>query len=249
MIKTKKFSRVSNKIKKAKLPVNKPSKTLKTPKKGSTQTSAPKNIIKTKNKVNNTKQKNVKTPLTMVKTPNMIKKEELAKENEKKLKENARFLLSDNTLKNYLAKNVGSNANSILDILIDGPNVDEKIAEFLTLKLNETRRMLNLLNNYGMIKYNINKDNNGWLTFVWYVDFGSVDTFSKKIKELSETKINYLPENCNDFFICKDCSKTHALVIPFETAFEAEFKCICGKGMIMIDKVKAEELYKSINKV
>ena len=109
--------------------------------------------------------------------------------------------------------------------------------------------MLNLLNNFGMVKYNINKDNNGWLTFVWYVDFGSVDTFSKKIKELSETKISYLPENCNDFFICKDCSKTHALVVPFETAFEAEFKCICGKGMIMIDKVKAEELYKSTSKI
>ncbi len=245
MIKTKKISRVSNKIKKAKPSVKRP---LNTPKKSLAKTSASKTVIKTKVN-NNIKQKTVKTALTVVKTPNMIKKEEQAKENEKRLKDNARSLLSDGNLKNYLAKNVGSNANSILDILIEGPNVDEKIAEFLKLKLNETRRMLNLLNNFGMVKYNINKDNNGWLTFVWYVDFGSVDTFSKKIKELSETKISYLPENCNDFFICKDCSKTHALVVPFETAFEAEFKCICGKGMIMIDKVKAEELYKSTSKI
>ena len=78
MIKTKKISRVSNKIKKAKPSVKRP---LNTPKKSLAKTSASKTVIKTKVN-NNIKQKTVKTALTVVKTPNMIKK----KNRQKKMK-------------------------------------------------------------------------------------------------------------------------------------------------------------------
>ncbi len=205
-----------------------------------------------KNKKNKNNIKPIKSnKKEIIKMPKIDKIAEKNKEIQLKLtekKEKAKILLEEEHLKEYLAKNVGSNANGILALLLEGPNVDDKVADFLKLKLNETRRMLNLLNNFGLVKYNINKDANGWLTFIWYLDFESVGTFGKKIKEISETKTTYLPEDCNDFFICKNCSKTHTIVIPFETAFDSGFKCVCGKEMTMIEKTKAEELYSSFNK-
>ena len=177
-----------------------------------------------------------------------IKKGEIKKIISPEVLDRTRNILSDAELKDYLAKNVGSNANNVLAMLIENSNVDEKIAEFLKLKLNETRRVLNLLNNYGIIKYNINKDNNGWLTFVWYMDHESVSDFSKKLKETNQNKKTFLPDDCNDFYICKNCCKERTVIIPFETAYDNSFKCVCGKDMIMIEKAKAEQLYTSFNK-
>lgn len=211
--------------------------------------------INTKKAVPVKKSKIIKNMSSQVKKPikptkKSISEERLIieKEHKEKVIELAKKQISEDMLKEYVSKNVGSGANNILNLLVEKPDVDEKIAEILKLKLNETRRMLNLLNNYGLVKYNINKDSNGWLTFVWYMDYESVDQFSKKILEMSETKVNFLPQDCNDFFICNTCSKSHTMVVSFETAFDTQFKCVCGNKLSMIERDKAEELYKSISK-
>ncbi|MEM0200806.1 MAG: hypothetical protein QXD23_00150 [Candidatus Micrarchaeaceae archaeon] len=207
-------------------------------------------VPKKTNNINKKIIKNLSKPIVKKTTKNSAKIEKLNLENinKAKIKEVATKQLSNNSLKEYISKNVGSGANGILSLLVEEPNVDEKIADVLKLKLNETRRMLNLLNNYGLVKYNINKDSNGWLTFVWYMDYESLDLFSKKIYEITDTKIQILPQDCNDFFICKTCSKSRTMVVSFETAFDGKFKCVCGNQLTMIEREKAEELYKAVNK-
>ncbi len=226
-------------VKRKKLQVNKKvSKTSKQVKNKAMQLQSNKNnkIIK---KIVNTQIK--KIPKKTIKE----EKIEFEKVKKAKITEIAKQQIAENILKDYISKNIGSGANNILNLLVDEPNVDEKIAEILKLKLNETRRMLNLLSNYGLVKYNTNKDSNGWLTFVWYMDYESVDVFSKKVLEATEIKTSFLPDDCNDFFICKNCSKSHTMIVSFETAYDNKFKCVCGKELSMIEKEKAEELYKS----
>ncbi len=203
---------------------------------------------KSNNKNNNILKKAVTTQIKKI-PKKSVKDERINLERIKKAKivDIAKQQIAENLLKEYISKNIGSGANNILSLLVDEPNVDEKIAEVLKLKLNETRRMLNLLSSYGLVKYNTNKDSNGWLTFVWYMDYESVDTFSKKVSEAVETEVSFLPEDCNDFFICNSCSKSHTMIVSFETAFDNKFKCVCGNKLSMIEKNKAEELYKSMS--
>lgn len=153
--------------------------------------------------------------------------------------------VSDPHFLDYISKNVGIKANDIINILIEGPRVDDKVSEILSLKLNETRRMLNMLNNYGVVRYTINKNSDGWLTFVWYLDADAVTVLNGKVKaELSARSV--LPQDCNDFFVCKNCSKKHSMVLQFEVAFENKFRCECGKPLIRVSKERAEELYKNV---
>ena len=154
----------------------------------------------------------------------------------------AQSLVSDPSFLEFISKNVGTKANDIITTLMEGPRVDDKIAEALSLKLNETRRMLNMLNTYGVVRYNINKNNEGWLSFVWYLDYGAVEVLNTKVKSVFEDK-GTLPEGCNDFFVCPVCSEKHKIVLPFEVAFENKFKCSCGKGLTMISRERAEQMY------
>ncbi len=142
----------------------------------------------------------------------------------------------------FISRNVGTKANDIISTLTEGPLVDDKIAEQLSLKLNETRRMLNVLNTYGLVRYNINKNSEGWLSFIWYLDADSVKGLDVRIK--ANASRDMLPEGCNDFFVCGDCSKTHKIVLPFEVAFDSKFRCNCGKKLQQITRTDAEQLYR-----
>ncbi len=154
----------------------------------------------------------------------------------------ARNIIANDTFHEYISKNVGSRANDILIELSYGPSVDEKMAEKLNIKLNEARRMLNLLNNYGIIRYLVDKDKKGWLTFRWYIDSGSVTEFNKKITSISEHAVPALPKNCNDFFICEVCYPSQHIIFPFDVAFESDFLCECGKSLKMLTREEAESV-------
>lgn len=155
-----------------------------------------------------------------------------------------REIISDGVFKEHLSKNVGGGAGAIVNALLEGPLADEKLSEALGIKPNETRRVLNVLNSYGIVRYNINKDSNGWLTFIWYIDHDSVITVRDQLQKSIEAK-RALPEDCNDFFACPSCSAKHAAVLPFTDAFEALFKCSCGKSLKRVSKEEAENIYNS----
>ena len=156
---------------------------------------------------------------------------------------NARISVSEPSFSEFISRNVGTRANDILSTLISGPLVDDKIAEQLSLKPNETRRMLNVLNTYGLVRYNINKNNEGWLSFMWYLDFESIKGLETKIN--TNTGSEVLPAGCNDFFVCSECSKSHKIVLPFEVALDNKFRCGCGKKLESISRLDAEQMYRT----
>ncbi len=164
----------------------------------------------------------------------------VADEKALRLATEARASVSEPSFLEFISRNVGTRANDIISTLISGPLVDDKIAETLSLKLNETRRMLNVLNTYGLVRYNINKNSEGWLSFIWYIDFESISGLDAKIKA-SAVGVS-LPDGCNDFFICSSCSKTHKIVLPFEVAFDNKFRCTCGKKLDTISRADAEKI-------
>lgn len=153
--------------------------------------------------------------------------------------EDARFL-------DYIAKNVGSQANDVLKELSKGPRKDEQLAETVSIKLNEVRRVLNLLNKHGIVRYDVKRDSSGWLTFEWHVDYVAFSDFYTSLNQKVEMPMSALPENCNDFFICAGCSKKQAgLLYPFDVAYEKSFKCNCGKNLEALTRMEAETYMKN----
>ncbi len=162
----------------------------------------------------------------------VVKKEQ---ESRGRLKE----ILSDSLFTGYVSRTIGTGVEEMLDLLSAGPQIDEKISEKLGMKINEARRMLNALNGYGIVRYEVNKDKKGWLTFKWHIDHKAIVEFYKELGVNRSNNKGKLPDNCNDFFICNACYKTQKVIFPFEAAFEAEFKCECGKDMEMLDRSEA----------
>ncbi len=156
------------------------------------------------------------------------------------LGEEVKTLLESSFFFEFVSKNVGSHANNILKTLCFRPETDEKIAETLELKLNETRRVLNVLNGYGVVRYNVNRDTKGWLTFEWYIDNASLCEFGKTVSNGADKKTSNLPRDCNDFFICGFCFKKHKMLLPFDVAVECAFRCGCGGPLRRLGREEAE---------
>ncbi len=176
----------------------------------------------------------------------MQKQAEHQKEEEAALKvENEKrkvdWLLANDSFADFISRNVGKKAINIIKLLNE-PQTDEKLATDLSVKINEVRRILNVLDTYGVARYDTNKDNKGWLTFKWYLD-------TEKLGELSQTIENSRLENgyklqdgCNDFFFCSRCYKEQKVIMPFDAAFETQFKCDCGKQLKQLNKEEARAM-------
>ncbi len=152
-------------------------------------------------------------------------------------------LLENLTFADFISKNVGKKAINVIKLL-DAPQTDEKIAADLGVKINEVRRILNVLDSYGVARYDTNKDSKGWLTFKWYLD-------GEKLTELHQTALTAksengraLPDNCNDFFYCGKCYEEAKVILPFDAAYETQFKCEgCGKPLRQMSKEQARALF------
>ncbi|EQD80504.1 Transcription factor TFIIE, alpha subunit, partial [mine drainage metagenome] len=77
------------------------------------------------------------------------------------------MLFSNDFAVNYLKKNVNKNALEVL-ALLQSPNTDEAISMQLDMKVNSVRRILNIMQGYGITNYYVAKNTNGWLSFAWY---------------------------------------------------------------------------------
>jgi transcription initiation factor IIE alpha subunit len=147
----------------------------------------------------------------------------------------------------YISRSVGKRAKDILKALVT-PQTDEAVAETLEIKINEARRMLNTLNTFGVTRYNVNKDNRGWLTFKWYIDTNKLGELRECIALKKEETGYKIPEG-NDFFICEACYSDQKTIFPFETAFEMNFKCDCGKPMRRVDRANVERMVEQEAKI
>lgn len=149
-------------------------------------------------------------------------------------------LLINEKAVDYLKRNVSKRAVEVINIL-DAPETDEGIAETLGMKINAIRRILNIMHGYGITNYYVSKNVNGWLSFSWYINANKVPAFLDYISSMDSGKV-VADENCNDYFVCKDCYTNDKFIYTFDAAFEAGFKCNCGNNLDRVDKERVEEL-------
>ena len=155
------------------------------------------------------------------------------------------YLLENKNFTNHISNNVSTMAPQILRELAKTPKTDEEIAGQLNIKVNDIRRSLNLMNGYSIVKYDINKDNKGWLIFKWKINNEKLESYINKIEsEMTKTSEPNLPGDCNDFFMCKKCYSDQKVVLPFDTAFESGFNCeSCGKPYTILNKEETVALF------
>ncbi len=141
----------------------------------------------------------------------------------------------------YLKKNVSKRALDVINNLTL-PKTDEGLAAELDMKINAVRRILNIMQGYGITNYYVAKNVNGWLSFAWYINLEKLAPFFEYISGI-ENKRAEVSEECNDYFICSKCYESNKLIFTFDAAFEEGFRCDgCGKSLAMMDKEEATKL-------
>jgi len=150
-------------------------------------------------------------------------------------------LIEDTEIADYLNKNVSRHAGEVINLL-SHPSTDEDIAAALDLKINAVRRILNIMQGYGITNYTVSKNNEGWLSFEWYINTNKVPQFFDYVKNTQQEN-SVLKDDCNDYFICDKCYDENRFIFTFDAAYEAKFKCnVCDKRLSRIDKDKVAEL-------
>jgi transcription initiation factor TFIIE subunit alpha len=158
-------------------------------------------------------------------------------------KDTVETLVANDNAMEYLKKNVSKRSLEVLSMLVT-PKTDEYLAEKLELKINAIRRILNIMQGYGITNYYISKNTNGWLSFSWYINTSKLQPFLDYINNM-ERESAVVNENCNDYFICNDCYKSDKIIYPFEAAFENNFRCNCGNKL---DRMDSAEVAGMLNK-
>ncbi len=149
-------------------------------------------------------------------------------------------LLANEKVNEYLKRNVSKTAIDVLNML-SSPKTDEHLAEQLGLKINAIRRILNIMQGYGITNYYVSKNTKGWLSFAWYVNTTKLNQFLNVVNS-AEQENAVINSTCNDYFLCNDCYKSDMLLYTFDAAFESNFKCNCGKNLARMDKTEAEKM-------
>ncbi|MDE1865999.1 MAG: hypothetical protein KGH94_05180 [Candidatus Micrarchaeota archaeon] len=152
-------------------------------------------------------------------------------------------LLSNEKVNEYLKRNVSKTAIDVL-YMLPTPRTDEYLAEQLGLKINAIRRILNIMQGYGITNYYVSKNTKGWLSFAWYINTTKLSPFLEFVNN-TERENAVINSNCNDYFLCNECYKSDKLLYTFDAAFENDFKCGCGKNLARMDKVEAETMLAS----
>jgi len=164
--------------------------------------------------------------------PNMAQPDEIKKAIE--------ALLGNEGVVTFLRKNVSKWAPDVLNML-SAPKTDEYLAEQLGMKINAVRRILNLMQGYGVTNYYVAKNTNGWLSFAWYINVSKVSPFLDYINS-TMNKRSVITDECNDYFLCNSCYPKDKLIFTFDAAFEASFRCNCGDKFARVNKDAAEKL-------
>lgn len=146
----------------------------------------------------------------------------------------------------YLKKNVSKMSVDVISMLVT-PKTDEYIAEQLGMKINAIRRILNIMQGYGITNYYISKNTKGWLSFAWYINTSKLTPFLEYVDSMDREK-SIVTEACNDYFVCESCYSNDRFVFTFDSAFENNFKCSsCGKNLDRMNREEAQVLINKIN--
>ncbi len=169
------------------------------------------------------------------------KREKLNIPEPKIAKEAINTIMNDVVAVDYLLKNVSRNAIDVLTS-ITTPKTAEQVSEILDIKINFVRSMLNIMQGYGITNYYVAKNDNGWLSFAWYVNVPKIQSFFEYIKSIKKDD-TIIKDNCNDYFVCSKCYDETKQIFDFDAAYEDHFKCkVCNSKFKMISKEGAKEL-------
>ena len=153
------------------------------------------------------------------------------------------LLLDNEQIIDYLKKNVSRVAPEVISML-STPRTDEYIAEQLGLKINAIRRILNILQGYGITNYYVAKNTNGWLSFAWFINVEKLDPFLEYVNRMGRGR-SIINDECNDYFLCRKCYDADKVIFTVDSADESGFRCSsCGNALERIGKAEAEKLMK-----
>ena len=110
------------------------------------------------------------------------------------------------------------------------------------------RRILNILQGYGITNYYVAKNTNGWLSFAWFINIDKVEPFLEYVNRMGNGN-SIIKDECNDYFVCRKCYDTDKLIFTFDSAYESGFKCSCGGALERIGKAEAEKLMRPASEV
>ncbi len=144
------------------------------------------------------------------------------------------MMMADKQSADYLERMVSQRAKEVINML-NRPRSDEEIAKRLDVKINTVRRILNVLQGYGITNYSISKNKDGWLSFVWELDTKKASFFTNYVNN-GPLKTEVVTEGCNDYFVCDRCYKENKLILTFDAAYESNFKCVCEKNLSQVTK-------------
>ncbi|MEM3412047.1 MAG: hypothetical protein QW735_03155 [archaeon] len=142
----------------------------------------------------------------------------------------------------FLSDLAGEQAPKIVRWIVKNPGkTDEQVGKKVKIPTNEVRAVLNKLYGYGIIRYNKEKAaKTNWYHYRWFVDKKRINELllEKSKEELADLEAKLEQENNYVFFKCNNgCSR-----IPFEIAYEYDFKCPeCGKEMVYVENKKEKK--------
>lgn len=157
--------------------------------------------------------------------------------------------LTDPLVKDFVVTQAGESAYKVMRSLGRG-KTDEQISKKTKLKVNDIRAELNKLHYMGIIFYSkVKAEKSNWYTYTWFI---KKDRISELLKERYSEEMEKLNEKLSfeknyTFFKCENgCEK-----LPFEIAFEYDFKCPeCGHSMDSINsKSETRKIKRKINQI
>jgi len=139
---------------------------------------------------------------------------------------------------------MGPYARKVFEYLVElGEEAsDSQISEALGLKVNEVRKALYALSEYGLLSYRRVRDKNtGWFIYYWRINIDDINGIlllrKKEILRKLKERLNY--ENENSFYYCPVDGTRYT----FDEAFENGFVCPrCGAELIYIDNEKTKKI-------
>ncbi len=149
-------------------------------------------------------------------------------------------------LHSFVREVSGRNGLRVVQAIGDGAT-DETIQKKTNLKIAQIRATLNHLHSFGLVEYSREKNlNSGWFTYTWRVNLHrAMQNFLAVKKREYEAGLAQLANGDGaQIYSCrKGCD-----AIPFEAAFESQFKCPrCEGALKTVDG--AEEKKKLNSKV
>ncbi|MGQ4833298.1 MAG: transcription factor E [Candidatus Asgardarchaeia archaeon] len=145
-----------------------------------------------------------------------------------------------------LAKSLaGDLGEKVIDILLEKRELsDDEISQIIGIRVNDVRRILYRLYEYGILMYRRARDpETNWFIYYWRLNpAGFLDSLRRRherLVKLLKERLNY--EENNMFYICKNkCS-----ILTFDEAIENSFKCpVCGGPLEFYDNSLIKEILK-----